>query len=77
MSGEATTASWDGGWEATRRHQSRLWAQATPAARLAWLEEAIRLAHAAGALPRPPGTSLTESPTGTQSEPCRDDLEAS
>lgn len=29
---------------------------ATPAQRLAWLEEAIEIAYASGALPRPPGT---------------------
>lgn len=63
MSEEETTACWDGGWDATRLAQLRLWARATPAARLAWLEEAIRLAHATRALPRRPENDGPE-PTG-------------
>lgn len=40
------------GFERHRREQLRLRLRATPAQRLAWLEDAIRLAHATGALPR-------------------------
>jgi len=36
---------WDGGWEAHRIAQSDAWGRATPAQRLAWLEEAIELAR--------------------------------
>jgi hypothetical protein len=45
-------ARWEGGWEAHQRRQQDAWARTTPAQRLAWLEEAIRFAHRAGALPR-------------------------
>lgn len=44
--------TWDGGWKANRRRQVEAWRATTPAQRLAWLEEAIRFAHRAGALPR-------------------------
>ena len=44
---------WDGGWDASRARQIDGWLRATPAQRLAWLEEMIRLAHRSGALPRP------------------------
>jgi len=45
------------GWEAHRRERLTLGLAATPAQRLAWLEEAIALAHVTGALPRKgPGT---------------------
>ena len=43
---------WGAGWEAHRIHQLTLALRATPAQRLAWLEEAIILAHQVGALPR-------------------------
>lgn len=46
-------ARWDGSWQAHRQAQRRAWWTATPAQRLAWLEEAIALAHRVGALPRP------------------------
>ena len=39
-------------WEANRRRKLTRGLEATPAQRLAWLEEAIRFAHASGALPR-------------------------
>jgi hypothetical protein len=45
-------ADLDAGWDATRRFQMERALTATPAERLAWLEEAIALAHATGALPR-------------------------
>jgi hypothetical protein len=44
---------WGVGWEAHRIHQLTLALQATPAQRLAWLEEVIALAYRAGALPKP------------------------
>ena len=39
-------------WDTARRRKFTLALAATPAQRLAWLEEAIRLAWSAGALPR-------------------------
>ncbi len=42
----------DFGWEGTRQRQLTAGLAATPAQRLAWLEDAIRLAHRTGALPR-------------------------
>jgi hypothetical protein len=44
----------DPGWLDHRREQIRSQLRATPAQRLAWLEDAIQLAARAGALPRPP-----------------------
>lgn len=43
----------DAGWDAARRVQLERALDATPAARLAWLEQAIELAYRSGALPRP------------------------
>jgi hypothetical protein len=42
---------WAGDWEGHRRWQLTAALEATPAQRLAWLEEAIALAYRAGALP--------------------------
>jgi len=47
------------GWEETRARQLLAWASATPEQRLAWLEDAIVLAWATGALPRPRPASET------------------
>ena len=41
---------WDASWEDVERAQLETMLAATPAQRLAWLEEAMRLAHASGAL---------------------------
>jgi hypothetical protein len=41
-----------GTWEEQHRLQLTLGLAATPAERLAWLEEMIELAHRTGALPR-------------------------
>ena len=41
---------WDASWEDVERAQLETMLAATPAERLAWLEEAMRLAHASGAL---------------------------
>ena len=42
---------WDAAsWESVERAQLETMLAATPAERLAWLEEAMRLAHASGAL---------------------------
>lgn len=42
---------WDAtSWEGAERAQLETMLAATPAERLAWLEEAMRLAHASGAL---------------------------
>ncbi len=46
---------WEADWETSRRAQLDAQMAATPAQRLAWLEDALRLALAAGALPRVPG----------------------
>jgi len=43
---------WHCGWEDARRRQLTAGLDATPAQRLAWLEEMIALAHRSGALPR-------------------------
>ena len=42
---------WDATWTGTERTQLEAALSATPAQRLAWLEEVIRLAHSSGALP--------------------------
>lgn len=44
---------WEVGWEAHRVHHLTLALAATPAQRLAWLEEVIALAWRVGALPKP------------------------
>lgn len=49
---ETPRDDWDASWEAHRIHQLTLALTATPAQRLAWLEEVIILAHRVGALPR-------------------------
>jgi len=38
---------WDGGWHAHREAQLDAWCRATPAQRLAWLEQAMELAREA------------------------------
>ncbi len=43
---------WRCGWEDARKRQLTAGLDATPAQRLAWLEEMIALAHRSGALPR-------------------------
>jgi len=50
-------------WESARRRKFTLGLAASPSERLAWLEEAISLAWAAGALPRLPRRSAAD---GTQ-----------
>ena len=52
---ETPSADWEAGWEAHRRYQLTLALKATPAQRLAWLEEMIILAHRVGALPKSRG----------------------
>lgn len=41
-----------GSWDANDEHKLTMALRATPAQRLAWLEEMILLAHRSGALPR-------------------------
>jgi hypothetical protein len=53
---------WGASWEAHRIHQLTLALDATPAQRLAWLEEAIILAHRSGALPKRPSEHGGGSP---------------
>lgn len=48
----ADTANWQCSWEDARRRQLTVGLDASPAQRLAWLEEMIALAHRSGALPR-------------------------
>jgi hypothetical protein len=43
-----------GSWEGNREAQLRSWLKATPAQRLAWLEEALQLAWKAGAIKTKP-----------------------
>ena len=43
---------WKCGWEDARKRQLGAGLVATPAQRLAWLEEMLVLAHRIGALPR-------------------------
>ena len=45
---------WSVGWDAHRRLQMTYALAATPAQRLAWLEQAIERAYQTGALPRVP-----------------------
>ncbi len=49
---ETARDDWGAGWEAHRLHQLTLALSATPAQRLAWLEEVILLAYRVGALPK-------------------------
>ena len=49
---EALPDDWGVGWEAHRVHQLTLALSATPAQRLAWLEDMIVLAYEVGALPK-------------------------
>lgn len=58
MASEKTPAAahedeWGAGWDAHRQRQLTFALDATPAQRLAWLEEAIAIAYCTGALPRP------------------------
>ena len=46
----AVAQKWVGTWEEVEQAQLETMLRATPAQRLAWLEEALRLAHATGAL---------------------------
>ena len=46
----ARREQWVVSWEDVERAQLETMLAATPAERLAWLEEAMRLAHASGAL---------------------------
>ena len=47
---------WDATWEGARRQLLESTLAATPAQRLAWLEEVLEIAHRAGALgSKPPG----------------------
>jgi hypothetical protein len=45
-------AEWPVSWRAAREAQFRDMARATPVQRLRWLEEALRIANASGALAR-------------------------
>ena len=45
-----SSVRWDASWAGVERAQLETMLAATPAQRLAWLEAALRLAHASGAL---------------------------
>ncbi len=49
---EIKSEDWQVSWEAHRRAQLALTVAASPAQRLAWLEEMLALAYRTGALPR-------------------------
>jgi len=49
---ETLRDEWAAGWEAHRLEQMIFALHATPAQRLAWLEEVIALAYRVGALPK-------------------------
>ncbi|HSL82800.1 MAG TPA: hypothetical protein VLF66_08485 [Thermoanaerobaculia bacterium] len=55
------TEDWKAGWEDQEANRLEASLAATPAQRLAWLEEAIELAWATGALPSEAGWEQTES----------------
>lgn len=55
--------NWQCGWEDARKRQLTAGLDATPAQRLAWVEEMIALAHRSGALPR------KQDESGTSDEP--------
>ena len=46
---------WDATWEGARKQLLESTLAATPAQRLAWLEEMLEMAHRAGALEQRPG----------------------
>jgi hypothetical protein len=58
---DTENVDWQATWEDARNRRFILGLDATPAQRLAWLEEAIRLAHSSGALPRPSQPKTPES----------------
>ena len=62
----AVAQKWVGTWTEVEQAQLETMLRATPAQRLAWLEEAMRLAHASGALGAergaPSGSSLRRRP---------------
>ncbi|MEM7587075.1 MAG: hypothetical protein AAF560_27045 [Acidobacteriota bacterium] len=52
--GKREAQDWDATWEGNERSQLEASLAATPSQRLEWLEEALELAYASGALPRRP-----------------------
>ena len=50
---DESSDGWDATWEGAREQLQESILRATPAQRLAWLEEALELAHRAGALRTP------------------------
>lgn len=65
----AARDEWGAGWEARRREQMVIGLDATPAERLAWLEEMIALAWRTGALPRPRPRAQGPDEARSQGEP--------
>ena len=61
----APAQKWVGTWADVEQAQLETMLRATPAQRLAWLEEAMRLAHASGAL----GTERNAPPSPLPAEP--------
>ena len=64
---DRATSGRDRGWERNERDRLALGMDATPAERLAWLEEALLIAYRAGALPRPRNDDA--DPTSTSNGP--------
>jgi hypothetical protein len=62
VAAETALDPWDGSWEGSQLHRLARTLAATPAQRLAWLEEAIELAWQSGALPRRPAPASEKSP---------------
>ena len=58
----ARTRQWVGTWADVEQAQLETMLRATPAQRLAWLEEAMRLAYASGALGTDRGAPPSPSP---------------
>lgn len=52
MSAPNASEEWPADWTGATRAQRRAWAQLSADTRLRWLEDALRFAHACGALER-------------------------
>ncbi len=64
---------WLAGWESNRQAGLDAVVSATPAQRLAWLEDALRLAHRVSALPKRDEPPAVDALTPTLSQRERED----
>lgn len=64
-------ADCDASWDGARRFWIARALEASPAQRLAWLEEAIAFAHRTGALPPPAAPAGSATAREQQDEPTR------